>query len=104
MKIIILAFVLVSGSALASEKEGVDTCTSLRHQKDNIMREQARLSAEFFTKEDEGSWSVPTDGPFNCEEVPDSRAAALKRYDALSREIVKINGEIERYCPRSYPE
>lgn len=105
MKNIIFLMVLISGSVFASEKEGEDYCSSFRAQRDRVVREQSELNLQFMSREEEGSWSsVPEEGPFNCEEVPDSRTSFLKRYDALSKEKARLDKEIERYCPRSYPE
>lgn len=103
MKYLILLS-LLSTTAFASEKEGVDTCTALRGRKDKIQREQSQLSREFIGKDEEGSWSSPSPEFFNCEDVPDSRTTYLRRYDALSKEKDQVERDIERYCPRSYPE
>ena len=104
MKTLIFTLILLSSTAFATEEEGQDNCSALRSRRDSISREQSQINRDFFTNEEEGSWSSPSPEAFNCEDVPDSRAAYLKRYDALSKERDKLELEIERYCPRSYPE
>jgi len=104
MKITIFMMLILSSLAFASEKEGEDYCSAYRARKVKIQRELDRMNAEFFSKEEEGSWSTPAAGSFNCEDVPDTRTTYLQRYDSLSREQKENERNIERYCPRSYPE
>ena len=104
MKTLIVMMLMISSITFASEKEGADYCSVARKQKEKIYREQSQINRDFLSKDEEASWSSPETGSFNCEEVPDDRTIYLRRYEALSREMVQVERDIERYCPRSYPE
>lgn len=104
MKTLLTTLIFLSFSTFASEMEEQDYCSVLLKQKSKILREQSEMGRDFLSHGEEGSWASPSTSAFNCEEVLDSRTVSLQRYDGLSRDLDKLELEIARYCPRSYPE
>lgn len=104
MKTFLMTLILLSFSAFASETVEQDHCSVLLKQKSAVLKEQSDMSRDFLSHDEEGSWSLPSTGAFNCEEVQDSRTVTQLRYDRLSKDLDKLELEIARYCPRSYPE
>lgn len=107
MKVLIVSFFLVS-SAFASEREGLNACDSYTQQAEKIQKEMTKLSyeiARFHSGPEESSVHSSSSASHNCEEDgPSDHSILVSRRNNLEARLKEVRKEMNRACPRVYPE